>query len=389
MTHHHHRAHLHLQWVLPLMNITIPPTVQLENPMTERNILTHSSIPAQERKPPSQLTMSKRQLLQTWVGAGFCGLTGFMGASTDAMAQTQDNAYPSKPIRLIVPFAVGGSGDLIARVVSDKLSARLNQAVVIDNKGGNGSILGTDVASKAPADGYTLVLSNGAAITVGPLMGQTLGYKPLEDLVHIALLGTFTNALIVRQDHPAKNLADFIGMARERPGRLSYSSAGVGSAGFLTGELLKHLLKIDMVHIPYKGTGPAMTDLLGGQIDAMFNALIAATPYIKAGKVRALAVTASERLSDHPEIPTLNESVPGAVGDAWFGISAPAKTPAAIVERLRQEVGKTLEQSDLKNKLMEMGLTPKFLGPKDFYQFIVNENKKWSGVIKADNLSAN
>ena len=305
--------------------------------MTERNILTHPPVPAFERKPQTQLSVSKRQLLQSWVGAGFCSLTGFVSTSTDTMAQTQDNAYPSK----------------------------------------------------AAADGYTWVLSNGAAITVGPLMGQTMGYKPLEDLVHIALLGTFTNALIVRQDHPAKNLADFIGMAREHPGRLSYSSAGVGSAGFLTGELLKHLLKIDMVHIPYKGTGPAMTDLLGGQIDAMFNALIAATPYIKAGKVRALAVTASERLSDHPEIPTLNESVPGAVGDAWFGISAPAKTPTAVVERLRQEIGKTLEQSDLKNKLMEMGLTPKFLGPKDFYQFIVNENKKWSGVIKADNLSAN
>jgi tripartite-type tricarboxylate transporter receptor subunit TctC len=234
-----------------------------------------------------------------------------------------------------------------------------------------------------------LVLSNGAAITIGPLMGQTVGYKPLEDLVHIALLGTFTNALIVRADHPAKNLADFIALARERPGKLSYSSAGVGSAGFLTGELLKHLLKIDMVHIPYKGTGPAMTDLLGGQIDAMFNALIAATPYIKAGKVRALAVTAAERLPDHMDIPTLNESVPGAVGDAWFGLSAPAKTPTAVVERLRAEIGKTLEQPELKTKLMEMGLTPKFLGTKDFIQFIVSENKKWSGVIKADNLTLN
>ena len=332
--------------------------------------------------------MNKRQMLQT-LCAQVSGLTGLALLAPSLQAQTVETPYPSKAIRLIVPFAVGGSGDLIARVVADKLSSRLNQAVVIDNKGGNGSILGTDIAAKAVADGYTLVLSNGAAITIGPLMGQTVGYKPLEDLVHIALLGTFTNALIVRADHPAKNLADFIALARERPGKLSYSSAGVGSAGFLTGELLKHLLKIDMVHIPYKGTGPAMTDLLGGQIDAMFNALIAATPYIKAGKVRALAVTAAERLPDHMDIPTLNESVPGAVGDAWFGLSAPAKTPTAVVERLRAEIGKTLEQPELKTKLMEMGLTPKFLGTKDFSQFIASENKKWSGVIKADNLTLN
>jgi tripartite-type tricarboxylate transporter receptor subunit TctC len=353
------------------------------------NVASLVSAKVTDFKSQALPNLCKRGLLKTWAASGLCGVTGLGLWSSGLQAQTNDNAYPMKAIRLIVPFAVGGSGDLIARVVADKLASHLNQAVVIDNKGGNGSILGTDMASKAQPDGYTLVLSNGAAITVGPLMGQTMSYKPLEDLVHIALLGTFTNALIVRSDHPAKNLADFIALARDRPGRLSYSSAGVGSAGFLTGELLKHLLKIDMVHIPYKGTGPAMTDLLGGQIDAMFNALIAATPYIKAGKVRALAVTASERLPDHLDIPTLTESVPGAVGDAWFGISAPAKTPAAVVERLRLEIGKSLDQAELKTKLMEMGLTPKFLGTKDFYQFIVNENKKWAGVIKTDNLSAN
>jgi tripartite-type tricarboxylate transporter receptor subunit TctC len=338
--------------------------------------------------------MNKRQLLRLLCAqmpgtATVVGATRLGTITPLLQAQTLEPNYPNKPIRLIVPFAVGGSGDLIARVVAERLSSRLNQAVVIDNKGGNGSILGTDIAAKAPSDGYTLVLSNGAAITIGPLMGQTLGYKPMEDLIHIALLGTFTNALIVRADHPAKNLNDFLLMARDHPGKLSYSSAGVGSAGYLTGELLKHLLKIDMVHIPYKGTGPAMTDLLGGQIDAMFNALIAATPYIKAGKVRALAVTASERLPDHPDIPTLNESVPGAIGDAWFGLSAPAKTPAPVVERLRVEIGKCMEQVDLRAKLMDMGMTPKFLATKDFSQFLINENKKWSAVIKADNLTVN
>jgi tripartite-type tricarboxylate transporter receptor subunit TctC len=296
--------------------------------------------------------------------------------------------YPSKPIRFIVPFAVGGSGDLISRVISEQLTKSMGQAWVIENKGGNGSVLGTEIAAKSNPDGYNVVLSNGAAITIGPLMGQQMGYKPMEDLIHVCLLGTFTNSLIVRADHPAKSFSDFLSLARQNPGKISYSSAGVGSAGYLTGELLKHLAKLDMVHIPYKGTGPAMTDLLGGQIDAMFNALIAATPYIKSGKVRALAVTSQHRISEHPDIPTMNETINGAIGDAWFGISVPAKTPQVIVERLRSEIFKIMEQAETKQRLQDMGLNSYVLGPKEFNQFLNNEYKKWSPVIKGSNLSA-
>ena len=309
---------------------------------------------------------------------------GLLAAGVASQAHAQP--YPSHPLKLIVPFAVGGSGDLIGRLFAERLGPALGQTVLVDNKGGNGSILGTDLAAKSAPDGYTLVLTNGAAITTGPLIGQTVPYRPIEDFTHVMLIGTFTNALIVRTEHPARDFPAFLTLARANPGKISYGSAGVGSAGFLTGELLKQLAKIDMVHIPYKGTGPALTDMLGGQIDAMFNALIAAAPHIRAGKVRALAITADRRDHDFPEVPTMAETVPGAVGDAWFGIAVPAKTPAAVSERLRVAAARSMEAPEFKQKLNALGLAPKPLGPKELLAFIDAENKKWAPVIRAANI---
>ncbi len=328
---------------------------------------------------------------RTWIkkAALLGGMTTLEWVCPTESSLFAQSVYPSHPLKFIVPFAVGGSGDLIARLVADHLSKTLGQTVLIDNKGGNGSTVGTEMASKASPDGYTMVLSNGAAITIGPLLGEQLGYKPLEDFVHIALLGTFTNALIVRADHPAQNFAEFLSLAKAHPGRVSYASAGVGSAGYLTGELLKSTAKLDMVHIPYKGTGPAMSDLLGGQIEAMFNALIAASPFIKSGKVRALAITANSRSPDHPEIPTMSETLPGVVGDAWFGVSVPSKTPQIAVDRLGDAVSQIMQSGELKTKLIEMGLNPIALNQKEFNQFLLNENKKWGPVIKASGLKAN
>ena len=307
------------------------------------------------------------------------------GLSLPAQAQAP---YPNKPIKWIVPFAPGGSGDLIARLLAERMSQALGQAVIIDNRGGNGSVLGTDLAARAPADGYTWVLSNGAAITTGPLMGQNIGYQPLEDFVHVQLIGSFANALIVRHDHPAKTVQDLLALARDKPGKLSYGSAGVGSAGNLTGELLKQLTKIQMVHVPYKGSGPALNDLLGGQIDLMFNALIASAPHIRAGRVRALALTGSQRDRDFPQVPTLAETVPGAVGDAWFGLSVPARTPPAVVERLRSEMSRVLNAPETRNKLAEMGMQTLNLGPREFQDFVQQEIRKWGPVIKAAQIKA-
>ena len=295
-------------------------------------------------------------------------------------------AYPSRAVKWIVPFAAGGSGDTIARLLAERMTHALGQPVLIDNRGGNGSVLGTEIAAKAAADGHTWVLSNGAAITTGPLMGQATSYKPLEDFVHITLIGSFTNALIVRQDHPAKNLQDFLALARSQPGKLSYGSAGVGSAGFLTGEMLKQLAQVDMVHIPYKGSGPALNDLLSGQTDAMFNALITSAPHIRSGRVRALAITAAARDAEFTQVPTLSEAVPGAVGDAWFGLSVPAKTPPAVVERLQLEMDKLLKSPDVKARLTELGMLTQNLGPRGFQAFLQAENKKWGPIIRSAHI---
>ena len=292
-------------------------------------------------------------------------------------------AYPSRAVKWIVPFAAGGSGDTIARLLAERMGAALGQPVLIDNRGGNGSVLGTEVAAKAAADGHTWVLSNGAAITTGPLMGQATTYRPLEDFVHVTLIGSFTNALIVRQDHPAKNLQEFLALARSQPGKWSYGSAGVGSAGFLTGEMLKQLAQVDMVHIPYKGSGPALNDLLSGQTDAMFNALITSAPHIRSGRVRALAITGAARDAEFTQVPTLSEAVPGAVGDAWFGLSVPAKTPPAVVERLQLEMDKLLKSPDVKARLTELGMLTQNLGPRGFQAFLQAENKKWAPIIRS------
>lgn len=321
---------------------------------------------------------------RAWTGKNLCaGLalilsTAFWSAGS-AHAQAP---YPNKPIKWIVPFAPGGSGDLIARLLAERMSQSLGQTVIIDNRGGNGSVLGTELAAKAPADGYTWVLSNGAAITTGPLMGQSPSYKPLEDFTHVVLIGSFSNAIIVRQDHPARTVQDLLTLAREQPGKLSYGSAGVGSAGHLTGELLKQLTKIQMLHVPYKGSGPALNDLLGGQIDLMFNALIASAPHIRAGRVRALAISGAQRDRDFPQVPTLAEAVPGAIGEAWFGLSVPSRTPPAVIERLRIELSKVLQSPETRGKLAEMGMQTLNLGPREFQDFLVQEFRKWAPVIR-------
>jgi tripartite-type tricarboxylate transporter receptor subunit TctC len=302
----------------------------------------------------------------------------FSSFQSSALAQ---NSYPMKPIKWIVPFANGGSADLIARLMADRMGPALGQAVVIDNRGGNGSVLGTDLGAKATPDGYTWVLSNGAAITTGPLMGQNTSYRAIEDFTHLVLIGSFANALIVRQDHPAKTLQDFLTIARKHPDKISYGSAGLGSAGHLTGELLKQLSKIQMVHIPYKGSGPAFNDLVGGQTDAMFNALISSAPHIRSGRVRALAISGSMRDPEFSNVPTLAETVPGAIGEAWFGLSVPAKTPPQVADRIRTEAMRILATPEMRKKLQELGMQVMNLGPKEFQLFISQEIKKWGPVI--------
>jgi tripartite-type tricarboxylate transporter receptor subunit TctC len=296
-------------------------------------------------------------------------------------------AYPVRPIRLVVPFPAGGSTDVIARMFSQRLAEALNVAVVVENRPGVGSLLGTDSVAKAAPDGYTMVVAANPAIAPGPLMRSTMPYEPVKDFTHISLLGTFANGFVVRSDHPAKTMLDFIAIARSKPGAFNYASAGVGSSGFLTGELLKLAAGIDMVHVPYKGSAPAINDLLGGQLDGMFESLVTATGYVRGGKMRLLSVSGEKRSTSFPDVPTLNEILPGVTGGAWFGISAPARLPIDITLRLQREVQAIVNTPEIQSRLIELGMTPLPLVGADYVGFIQAENRKWAPVIKANRIN--
>ncbi len=309
-------------------------------------------------------------------------LQGTLGAALAPAARAQAD-WPNRPLRMVVPFAPGGATDVTARLVAQRLSETLKQQVVVENRPGGGSIVGTDFVAKAAPDGYTLVMAANSCVAPGPLMRATMPYDALKDFVHIALVGTFPNGFVVRSGHAAKSLAEFVAMARAKPGVFNYSSAGVGSSGFLSGELLKQKAGIDIVHIPYKGTGPATADLLGGQIDAMFDGLVTATPHIRSGRLRLMAVTSETRARTFPDVPTTNEIVPGVVGAAWFGVSGPARLPAAIVERLEAEIRKVLALPDVQTRLGDIGMTVVAGGQRDYLAHINAENARYGPVIAA------
>ena len=291
-------------------------------------------------------------------------------------------AWPARPIRIIVPFAPGGSTDILARFLAQRMQDAMKVSFVVENRPGAGGTVGADAAAKAAADGYTLFMSNNASISLGPQV-SAVTYKPVEDFAHLLLLGMLPNLFIVRSDHPAKSFQEFIAMARAKPGVLNYSSAGVGSAGFLSGELLKQRAGIDMVHIPYKGTGPATADMIAGQLDAVLDGPVAAGPYLRGGRARALAVASSERLRAYPEVPTMDEVVPGTGGEAWFGISTQAGVPMDILDKLRSELIRVVTQPEMQAKLGDLGLTPRFMAGADYTVFIQSEIRRWGPVIRA------
>lgn len=321
--------------------------------------------------------LNRRQWGHLAFGLGMSGL----------MPMSQAQNYPSRPIKLVVPFPPGGSTDVIARMMAQKLAEALKVNVVVENKAGVGSILGTDAVAKSAPDGHTLVVSANPAIAPGPLMRSSMPYDAFRDFTHLALLGTFPNGFVVRTDHPAKSMAEFVAMARARPGVLNYASAGLGSSGFLTGELLKQAASISMVHVPYKGSGPAITDLIGGQLDGMFESLVTATNYVKGGKLRLLSVSGESRNKNFPEVPALNEVVPEVVGGAWFGISAPAKLPMPIANRLQTEIQAIVNAPDMLSRLTEMGMTPMPLTGQDFVNFLQAENRRWGPVIRSGKIT--
>ncbi len=318
------------------------------------------------------MTLQRRDVL---LGAGAL-------LSLPSWAQT----YPSQAIKLIMPFAPGTSSENALRILLDRLSENLKQPIVVENRAGAGSTLGTEQASRALPDGHTLVATYNSSIAPGSLLYNKLGYDPIKDFKHIALVGVFPQYMVVRTDHPAKTVQDFIGMVRAKPGTVNYSSAGVGTSGFLAGEMLKQALKLDMVHVAYKGPAPAMTDLLGGRLDMVMTS--SAASLVASGKLRILAVTSEKRMSLYPDVPALSEVAPNVQAVSWVGISVPAATPAAIAQRLEREILAILAEPAIRTRMADpiygMALTP--LGSEKFLEFIQKELRVWAPVIKAGNI---
>jgi tripartite-type tricarboxylate transporter receptor subunit TctC len=305
--------------------------------------------------------------------------------SLEAVAQS---SYPSRPITTVVGFAPGGGTDTVSRIVAKTLGDQLGQQVLTDNKAGAGGNIATDHVVKAAPDGYTLYLANVGAISVNPHLLK-LAYDPLRDLAPISLAVVFPNLVVVHPSVPANTFAEFIKLARENPGKYTYGSSGIGGAGHLAGELLKMMAGIDLVHVPFKGGGPAMQAMLGGQISAYMATPVAAGPHVRAGKAKALATTGPRRDPFMADIPTVAEFYPGYQATNWYAYFAPAKTPREIVVRLNQEIVKALGTSEVKELFAKQGLEASPSTPEELAAHARREYDTWGRVVKEARITAN
>jgi len=296
-------------------------------------------------------------------------------------------AQTGKPMRLVVPFTPGGSTDILARALAPRLAAALGQNVIIDNRPGAGGSLGAAEVARAEADGQTLLMGHIGTLAVNPSIYPRLGYDPIKSFAAVAWVARVPNVLVVNAQSPTRTFKEFIERAKSMPGRLSYSSGGNGSAAHITFEYLKLKAQIFLLHIPYRGTAPSVTDLISGQVDATFTGTPAVLPHIKSGRLRALAVSSAQRLAALPEVPTVAESgYPGFEADQWYGIVAPAGTPAAIVARLNGEINKALALPELAQQLAVEGAVPSPATPRAFADLIEREIPRWAEVVKAGNV---
>lgn len=292
--------------------------------------------------------------------------------------------YPNRPIRLVVPFPAGGTTDILARAVSQKLTEALGQAVVVDNRAGAGGNIGADLVAKSAPDGYTLLMGTVGTHAINPSLYSKMPYDHVKDFVPVVLVAGVPNVLVVNPALPVNSVADLIKLAKDKPGTINFASSGSGTSIHLSGELFKTMAGVDMTHVPYKGSSPALTDLIGGQVQVMFDNLPSSLPQIKGGKLRAIAVTSMARAPALPGVPTINESgLPGFEASSWFGILAPAGTPAPIVARINAEVNKWLQSSDAREKLLAQGAEAAGGSPEQFGGYMRSETEKWAKVVKA------
>ena len=307
-----------------------------------------------------------------------------------AYAQPTSGAgYPNRPIRLIVPLAPGGGTDTVGRLVAARLSEGLGQQIVVDNRGGGGGVVGTDMVAKATADGYTLLMGSITTNAVNPVLYKKLPYDHIRDFAAISMIGTVPNVLVVHASMPVKSVKEFLAHARANPGKISYGSSGIGSATHLSMALISSMTSISMLHVPYKGAGAAVADVLGGQLQALCSSLAGLLPHIKSGRVRALGVTTTKRNPQLPDIATLAESgLPGYEVTIWYGLFAPGKTPATIIARLNTETAKALNSADLKERLTLQGLDVGSSTADELTAFVKAETVKWAKVVKESGAQA-
>jgi tripartite-type tricarboxylate transporter receptor subunit TctC len=297
--------------------------------------------------------------------------------SLDTTAQT----YPARPVRLIVADAPGGAPDQLARILAQKLSAAIGQQLVVDNRPGAGGVLGADLAAKAPADGYTLLMTTTAIYAILPNLRKNLPYDPVKDFVPISRIATASNVLVVNNALPAKNVAELVKLAKEKPGVLNYGSAGIGTPAHLAGEMLNLMADIKVTHVPYKGAAPALQDVISGNVQYIITSPIAAGAHMQGGRVRALATTGSVRNPSLPDLPTVADTVPGYEITQSWGIVAPAGTPPEIVQQLAGEIGKAMNQPDVKEQVLRTGAVPAGDTPAEFETFMAKERQRLGDVI--------
>jgi tripartite-type tricarboxylate transporter receptor subunit TctC len=292
-------------------------------------------------------------------------------------------------VRLVVPFPPGGSTDVLGRIIATKLTEALGQQVIVDNRGGAGGVIGTDMVVKSPADGHTLLFSASAPIAINVTLMKNVPYDPQRDLAPVIRVASVPLVLVVHPSVPARSVKELIALLRQRPNDFTYASASTGTPQHLSAELFKMLANVKMTHIPYKGSGPAMTDVIGGQVPITFEVFITALSYVKAGRLRALAQTGATRSTHLPDVPTVAETgIPGYESSGWYGVLAPAGTPAAVVGRLHTDIARLMAGADMKQRMVELGADPAADTPEQFARFIREETVKWAKVIRESGATA-
>ncbi len=309
-------------------------------------------------------------------------LCGVMLSLTCAIAWSQ--TYPAKPVRIIVPFAPGGSTDVTARLLAQKLTEGWRQQVLVDNRAGAGGNIGADAVAKAAPDGYTLLLATTGVMAINHRLYRTLPYDATRDLAPVTQIGSLPLILIVHPSLPVQSVKDLVALAKARPGQLSYASSGVGGATHMSAEIFRMMTGVDIVHVPYKGSGQAMTDLISGQVPMAFDQITSSLPHVEAGRLRALAVTSAKRFASVPKLPSMSEAgITGYEAVSWNGLAVPAGTPREIISRIQAEVARILQAADMRERFFKDGIEPVASTPEQFAAHIRSERAKWEKVVEA------